>query len=77
MHNINHLRSAAGKGSFSLEEKLRGDPAQGEVTTVQLGEIKKKLTWAFIFVNKVVGSQSNAMEKVGMKVLAPTTSFVP
>lgn len=50
MHDINHQRSAVDKESLSLKENLGGDPTQGEVTTVQLGEIKKRVTWAFIFV---------------------------
>lgn len=41
---------AVDKGSLSLKENLGGDPIQGEVTTMQLREIKKRVTWPFIFV---------------------------
>lgn len=70
MHNINHLRS-----KFLLE-KLGGDLAQGEVTMCSLERSKKKLTWAFIFMEES-GWLAVKCHGISMKFLAPTTSFVP
>lgn len=79
MHDTSHQRPVVDKGSFSLRENLGGEPIQGEVTTMQLREIIKRVTWAFMFV-ELSGwliVKSSAKEQAGMQFLAPTTLFVP